>query len=113
MCYFRRDFNVAQYNITMQQFAATNRQVEVAQNSPEPRAEIIEEHLWRHGGPTFKKVQPKSYKILDDVILFGGLAVWRSHICAPPPSVFERNMEERSPYLQATEPSIQKAYGQS
>lgn len=29
------------------------------------RSEIVEEHLWRHGGPTFKNVQPKSYKILE------------------------------------------------
>lgn len=63
--YFRRDFNVVAYNQTMQQIAASNRPIDVASNSPEPRAEIVEEHLWRHGGPTFKNVQPKSYKILE------------------------------------------------
>lgn len=36
-----------------------------AQGGPEERSEIVEEHLWRHGGPTFKNVQPKSYKILE------------------------------------------------
>ena len=37
----------------------------VAGGVPEERSEIVEEHLWRHGGPTFKNVQPKSYKILE------------------------------------------------
>ncbi len=33
--------------------------------SMEERSEVVEEHLWRHGGPKFKNVQPKSYKILE------------------------------------------------
>lgn len=103
----KRDFNVAQYNITMQQFANANRSVEAAVGSPEPRAEIVEEHLWRHGGPTFKNVQPKSYKILEQQLPQASVGG------PPPPSVFTRNMDERSPYLQATEQTIQKAYGQS
>ncbi|CAH8663773.1 unnamed protein product [Dicrocoelium dendriticum] len=61
----KRDFNVAQYNITMQQYAAASRPAVINPANQEPRAEIVEEHLWRHGGPTFKKVQPKSYKILE------------------------------------------------
>ncbi|CAL8071814.1 unnamed protein product [Calicophoron daubneyi] len=103
----KRDFNVAQYNLSMQQIAAAQRPAQAQPNSPEPRSEIVEEHLWRHGGPTFKMVQPKSYKILEQQLpqsSTGG---------APPPSVFERNPDERSPYLNATGPTIQKAYGQS
>ncbi|KAH8850980.1 PDZ and LIM domain protein Zasp [Schistosoma japonicum] len=61
----KRDFNVVAYNQTMQQLAAANRSIDIASGEPEPRAEIVEEHLWRHGGPTFKNVQPKSYKILE------------------------------------------------
>ncbi|VDP56173.1 unnamed protein product [Schistosoma mattheei] len=103
----KRDFNVVAYNQTMQQIAASNRPIDVASNSPEPRAEIVEEHLWRHGGPTFKNVQPKSYKILEQQLP-------QSSMGGPAPgSVFDRSMDERSPYLQATEQTIQKAYGES
>ena len=40
---------------------------QVTPNTPslEPKAEILEEHVWKHGGPKFKNVQPKSYKILE------------------------------------------------
>ncbi|CAH8440349.1 unnamed protein product [Heterobilharzia americana] len=92
----KRDFNVVH-----------NKPVEQASGSPEPRAEIVEEHLWRHGGPTFKNVQPKSYKILEQQLP-------QSNMGGPSPgSVFDRSLDERSPYLQATEKSIQKAYGES
>ncbi len=37
------------------------------------RSEIVEEHLWRHGGPTFKNVQPKSYKILEQQLPQSGM----------------------------------------
>ncbi|KER27647.1 hypothetical protein T265_05366 [Opisthorchis viverrini] len=103
----KRDFNVVQYNITMQQFAAANKPSQAGPESQEPRVEIVEEHLWRHGGPTFKNVQPKSYKILEQQLPQSSVGG------PPPPSVFERSIDERSPYLQATEPTIQKAYGQS
>lgn len=32
---------------------------------PKPRVEVVEEPTCRMGGPTFKKVQPKTYKILE------------------------------------------------
>lgn len=52
---------------------------------PEERSEIVEEHLWRHGGPTFKNVQPKSYKILEQQLpqseMGGGFADLHSFEC--------------------------------
>ncbi|CAH8829580.1 unnamed protein product [Trichobilharzia szidati] len=114
----KRDFNVVQYNQTMQQIAAANKPVEQASGSPEPRAEIVEEHLWRHGGPTFKNVQPKSYKILEQQLPQSNMGVIAKSFDAnqsgpAPGSVFDRSLDERSPYLQATEKTIQKAYGES
>jgi len=72
-----------------------------------PRSEIVEEHVWKHGGPTFKNVQPKSYKILEQQLPSsesGG---------ALPSSIFGDNTQQRSGYLKATEPSIQKVFGES
>ncbi|XP_018648983.1 hypothetical protein Smp_006860.1 [Schistosoma mansoni] len=110
----KRDFNVVAYNQTMQQIAASNRPIDVNSNSPEPRAEIVEEHLWRHGGPTFKNVQPKSYKILEQQLPQSSMGANNYEMTGPAPgSVFDRSMDERSPYLQATEQTIQKAYGES
>lgn len=59
----RHGFNVAAYNASMQELAANNSPTNAG--GSEDRSEISEEHLWRHGGPTFKNVQPKSYKILE------------------------------------------------
>lgn len=36
-----------------------------------------------------------------------------SRLAGNPGSVFERDTDERSPYLKATEQTIQKAYGES
>ena len=62
---FRRDFNVAAYNATMNQINEPMNQIVPCSPGLEPRAEILEEHVWKHGGPKFKNVQPKSYKILE------------------------------------------------
>uniref|UniRef100_A0A0R3TH15 ZM domain-containing protein n=1 Tax=Rodentolepis nana TaxID=102285 RepID=A0A0R3TH15_RODNA len=103
----RHAFNVPNYNASMKILAEQQAVSTAAQGAPEERSEIVEEHLWRHGGPTFKNVQPKSYKILEQQLpqseMGGGT----------PGSVFERNTDERSPYLKATEQTIQKAYGES
>ncbi|KAH9285112.1 hypothetical protein ECG_02390 [Echinococcus granulosus] len=103
----KRAFNVTNYNMSMKMMAAEQSSPTVVQGGPEERSEIVEEHLWRHGGPTFKNVQPKSYKILEQQLPqseMGG---------SGPGSVFERSVDERSPYLKATEQTIQKAYGES
>ncbi|VDD76154.1 unnamed protein product [Mesocestoides corti] len=100
-------FNIANYNMSMKMLAAEQAATSAAQGNPEERSEIVEEHLWRQGGPKFKNVQPKSYRILQQQLPqseMGGNT---------PGSVFERSVDERSPYLKATEPSIQKAYGES
>ncbi|THD22297.1 PDZ and LIM domain protein Zasp [Fasciola hepatica] len=105
----KRDFNVAQYKITVQQFANANINVKAVINPPEHSLVIVKEpFLWRHGGPTLKNDQPKSHKVLEQQIPRASVGAG-----PPPPSVFVRNMEERSPYLQATEQTIQKAHGQS
>ncbi|KAL3315062.1 Synaptopodin 2-like [Cichlidogyrus casuarinus] len=101
----KREFNVAAYNAAMNQ----NRPV-MAPNSPtggEARAEIVEEHLWKHGGPTYKNVTPKSYKILEQQLPqseSGGAQVG---------SIFDKSRDERSSYIQAHEKTIQKAFGET
>ncbi|KAM7536071.1 hypothetical protein Aperf_G00000100633 [Anoplocephala perfoliata] len=103
----KRAFNVTNYNASMKMLAEQQAPSAATQGGPEERSEIVEEHLWRHGGPTFKNVQPKSYKILEQQLPqseMGG---------STPGSVFERADDERSPYLKATEQTIQKAYGES
>ncbi|THD23726.1 hypothetical protein D915_005618 [Fasciola hepatica] len=65
----RRDFNVAQYKITVQQFANANINVKAVINPPEHSLVIVKEpFLWRHGGPTLKNDQPKSHKVLEQQI---------------------------------------------
>ncbi|KAL7060980.1 hypothetical protein AAHC03_09771 [Spirometra sp. Aus1] len=98
-------FNVANYNASMQQMSAAAGGV--GPGGAEERSEIVEEHLWRHGGPLFKNVQPKSYKILEQQLPQSAMGA------GTPGSVFDRTTDERSPYLQATEQTIQKAYGES
>ncbi|CDS43192.1 PDZ and LIM domain protein Zasp [Echinococcus multilocularis] len=112
----KRAFNVTNYNMSMKMMAAEQSSPTVAQGGPEERSEIVEEHLWRHGGPTFKNVQPKSYKILEQQLPQSEMGVpeyANQTGGSGPGSVFERSVDERSPYLKATEQTIQKAYGES
>ncbi|KAH9284455.1 PDZ and LIM domain protein Zasp [Echinococcus granulosus] len=112
----KRAFNVTNYNMSMKMMAAEQSSPTVVQGGPEERSEIVEEHLWRHGGPTFKNVQPKSYKILEQQLPQSEMGVPEYANQAGgsgPGSVFERSVDERSPYLKATEQTIQKAYGES
>uniref|UniRef100_A0A1I8F7A6 PDZ domain-containing protein n=1 Tax=Macrostomum lignano TaxID=282301 RepID=A0A1I8F7A6_9PLAT len=50
-----RGFNVAAY-------AA---QTAPSEQQQQRQSEVSEEHVWRHGGPTFKNVVPKTYQILE------------------------------------------------
>ncbi|VUZ39217.1 unnamed protein product [Hymenolepis diminuta] len=108
-------FNVPNYNASMKMLAERQTMSAAAQGAPEERSEIVEEHLWRHGGPTFKNVQPKSYKILERQLPQSemGEMTNQQEDAGNPGSVFERDTDERSPYLKATEQTIQKAYGES
>ena len=36
-----------------------------AQQAQKPRVEVVEEPTCRIGGPTFKQVKPKTYKVLE------------------------------------------------
>ncbi|KAL5109121.1 PDZ and LIM domain protein Zasp [Taenia crassiceps] len=112
----KRAFNVTNYNMSMKMMAAEQASPAVTPGGPEERSEIVEEHLWRHGGPTFKNVQPKSYKILEQQLPqseMGATEYGNQTGGSGPGSVFERSVDERSPYLKATEQTIQKAYGES
>jgi len=77
-----------------------------AQQEPQ-RVEVVEEPTQKIGGPTYKNVQTKTMQVLESELPqaeSGG---------AKPASIFSRNKAERSGYLQAQGPTIQKAYGQS
>ncbi|KAK2186739.1 hypothetical protein NP493_190g01008 [Ridgeia piscesae] len=71
------------------------------------RVEVCEEPTQRIGGPTYKPVQPKTYKVLDEQLASG-----QAPTAAKPSSIFDRKRQERSAYLQAKGCTIQKAYGE-
>jgi hypothetical protein len=107
----KHEFNVAQYNAArghgQQKSAPSNVAPSGAPEASEPRSEIVEEHLWRHGGPTFKNVTPKSYKILEATLPQAEAGEIKIG------SIMDREMDERSAYLKATDQTIQRAYGES
>lgn len=82
----------------------------------EQRVQVIEEPTMKMGGPTYKAVQPKTYKVLE-----AELGPQPTEQAAAPPqgaprpaSIFDRKREERSGYLKAgPQSTIQKAYGQN
>ncbi|KAI0209781.1 hypothetical protein LSAT2_005488 [Lamellibrachia satsuma] len=71
------------------------------------RVEVCEEPTQRIGGPTYKPVQPKTYKVLDEQLASG-----QAQEAAKPSSIFDRKRQERSAYLQAKGCTIQKAFGE-
>jgi len=78
----------------------------VAADQPEARVEVVEEEIPSLGGPTYKDVAPKTYQVLKDELPEserGG---------GKPSSIFSRKKDDRSGYLKAAGPSIQKAYGE-
>uniref|UniRef100_A0A1I8FD57 PDZ domain-containing protein n=1 Tax=Macrostomum lignano TaxID=282301 RepID=A0A1I8FD57_9PLAT len=88
----KRGFNVAAY-------AA---QTAPSEQQQQRQSEVSEEHVWRHGGPTFKNVVPKTYQILESQLPHRAV----SRILK------DRSMEEHSPYLKAQGPTIQRAFGE-
>jgi hypothetical protein len=104
------DFTVRKHEINIAQFNASRGPQQAASNpaaNGTARSEIVEEHVWRHGGPTFKNVIPKSYKILEQQLPQAEAGFSKMG------SVMDRNLDERSPYLNATERTIQRSYGES
>jgi hypothetical protein len=77
----------------------------------EPRAVIDEQPIPKLGGPTFKKVVPKTYQVLEGQL---GSAEEEAagEPAVKPASIFDRKREERSDYLKAKGNTIQKAYGE-
>lgn len=74
----------------------------------DPRTGVVEEPTCRLGGPVYKDIQPKTYQILksqlpDEEPQEAGRG---------PASIFDRKRAERSQYLKAGGPTIQKAYGE-
>lgn len=74
---------------------------------PEQRVQVVEEPIAKIGGPTYKDVQPKTYQVLQEELPAAEQGAGR------PASIFDRKREERSDYLNATQSTIQKAYGQT
>jgi len=75
----------------------------------EPRVVIDEEPICKFGGPTYKKVVPKTYQVLEGQLQSAdedpGDAI-------KPASIFDRKKNERSDYLKAKGSTIQKAFGE-
>lgn len=84
----------------------------------ESRSQIDEQPIPKLGGPTYKQVKPKTYQVLEEQLEQSAAA----DTAAPeavadagaskPSSIFDRKREERSEYLKAKGPTIQKAYGE-
>jgi len=78
--------------------------------APEARSSVVEEPTCSLGGPTYKDVKPKTYQILEQQLGPESNAPTRPG--GGPSSIFDRKHKERSDYLHAAGPTIQKAYGQ-
>jgi hypothetical protein len=78
----------------------------------EPRSEIDEQPIPKLGGPTFKQVKPKTYQVLEEQLHSPDEVPTTETTAAKPSSIFDRKREERSDYLKAKGPTIQKAYGE-
>jgi len=79
----------------------------------EPRAEVIEEPSTRFGGPVYKNIVPKSYQMLESQLSTPNDPPESPSEVSRPASIFDRNRQDRSAYLNANGPTIQKAYGQN
>lgn len=75
----------------------------------EPRVVIDEQPICKLGGPTFKKVVPKTYQVLEGQLQAGEES---NEPTVKPASIFDRNKNERSDYLKAKGTTIQKAFGE-
>jgi len=78
--------------------------------SNEPRVVIDEEPICKFGGPTYKKVVPKTYQVLEGQLQSGDEESGEPAI--KPASIFDRKKNERSDYLKAKGSTIQKAFGE-
>jgi len=78
--------------------------------APEARSSVVEEPTCSLGGPTYKDVKPKTYQILEQQL--GPDTNGPTRPGGGPSSIFDRKHKERSDYLHASGPTIQKAYGQ-
>jgi len=76
----------------------------------EPRVVVDEEPILKFGGPTYKKVVPKTYQVLEGQLQSGDDEAGESGI--KPASIFDRKKNERSDYLKAKGSTIQKAFGE-
>lgn len=76
----------------------------------EPRVVIDEQPIPKLGGPTFKKVVPKTYQVLEGQL--GNAEEEAGEAAVKPSSIFDRKKEERSDYLKAKGNTIQKAFGE-
>jgi len=74
----------------------------------EPRVVIDEEPICKLGGPTFKKVKPKTYQVLEGQLQDNV----PEEEAVKPASIFDRKRQERSDYLKAKGPTIMKAFGE-
>lgn len=74
----------------------------------EPRSQVCEESIPTLGGARYKDHQTKTFQVLEDE-----LPASEAGMGDRPQSIFNRNKQERSGYLHAKGPTIQKAYGQS
>jgi len=71
------------------------------------QSEVVAEHNCSFGGPVYKDVKPKTYQVLEDQ-----LPPEQKEDLPKPSSIFDRKRQERSDYLHATGPTIQKAFGE-
>lgn len=74
----------------------------------QPRSEVVPEHNCSFGGPVYKDVKPKTYQVLEDQLPPENPA----DSLPKPSSIFDRKRQERSDYLNASGPTIQKAFGE-
>jgi len=99
-------------DIIVQRGGMTVHPMSVAQ--PEERSQIVEEPIAKLGGSTYKEVQPKTYQVLQSELDEGGAAQQAPPSAGGrPASIFDRKRDDRSGYLKAQGPTIQKAYGQT
>jgi len=85
-------------------------QAAAAASDNEPRVVIDEEPICKFGGPTYKKVVPKTYQVLEGQLQSGDDEAGDPGI--KPASIFDRKKNERSDYLKAKGSTIQKAFGE-
>lgn len=79
----------------------------------EARSSVVEEPIPKLGGPTYKNVTTKTFQVLEDTLPPSSTEDAGSPPAGNrPASIFDRKKDERSEYLKAKGPTIQKAYGQ-